>query len=87
MWHKYKKDDGRSCRPRFAKDFFNCFFTFAHKFIEQLPVFGKLEKMIQKKKKRIMHIFTSGPFTAKKLRPTSVANALAIKVLLQPGGP
>ena len=29
----------------------------------------------------------SGPFTAKKLRPDSVANALAIKVLLQPGGP
>ena len=29
----------------------------------------------------------SGPFTAKKLSPDSVANALAIKVLLHPGGP
>ena len=29
----------------------------------------------------------SGPFTAKKLSPLSVASALATRVLLQPGGP
>ncbi len=29
----------------------------------------------------------SGPFTAKKFKPDSVANALAINVLLHPGGP
>jgi len=29
----------------------------------------------------------SGPLTAKKFNPDSVAKALAIKVLLQPGGP
>lgn len=30
---------------------------------------------------------SSGPFTAKKLSPLSVASALATRVLLQPGGP
>lgn len=29
----------------------------------------------------------SGPFTAMKLRPDSVASALAVRVLEQPGGP
>jgi hypothetical protein len=38
---------------------------------------------------RINKVFwgTSGPFIAMKLRPDSVASALAISVLLQPGGP
>ena len=30
---------------------------------------------------------SSGPFTAKKFNPASVANALAINVLEHPGGP
>jgi hypothetical protein len=34
-----------------------------------------------------MYILTSGPFTAIKFKPDSVANALAINVLLHPGGP
>lgn len=34
-----------------------------------------------------MYIPTSGPLTAIKFEPASVASALAINVLLQPGGP
>lgn len=78
----YKEYDRRRCRSCFPKDFSHSTFRFSHKLVEQLEYGAISERSVL-----TCCGLTSGPLTAIKFIPDSVARAFAVKVLLHPGGP
>jgi hypothetical protein len=77
----YEEDDGRSCCSSFTEQISNSLLRLSHILIKHLltPISTYRSSL------RIRR--TSGPLTAMKLSPPSVANAFAMSVLLHPGGP
>lgn len=83
-----EEDDGGSSGPRLPEDLSDGPLGLSNVLVNQLED-PKDTKSAKKKtaQPEEQTQATSGPLTARKLMPDSVASALAVSVLEQPGGP